>query len=180
MMDCDRSKSLLAAYVDGELAEALAGPLRKHLMECGACRTAASEAKALASWFVPTAPIAVPAGFAARVAARAAAQASAGAQALGGGGFVLRPAPRGPRADNPAGTARFAMAVAGLAAAVLVGLSLLLASGGGHQGFEERGGLRADEQSLEAELKRLEELNRAAEQRPVSVTPDQAAPPAPR
>ncbi len=169
MMDCDRSKTLLAAYMDGELAEGLAGPLRKHLLECGACRARASEAKALASWFVPTEPVAVPQGFASRVAALAMAGAPAqvgAATERAGADVVLRPAARGPRPVDASGSpARFAMALAGLAAAVLVGLSLWLAAGG-HQTFEEQRGLVADEQTLEAELKRLEELNRAAEQRP--------------
>ena len=70
-MECDRLKALVPVYVDGELSEELAAPMRRHLMECGACRAAVAEAKAMASWFVPGPEVAVPAGFAARVTQRA-------------------------------------------------------------------------------------------------------------
>lgn len=200
-MNCDRSKALVSVYVDGELSEELAGPLRRHLMECAECRASVSEAKAMASWFVPSAAIDVPEGFAARVTRLATSGAGvstsgiavSGAPGVGtsdramGGDDRLVPtrALRDPRPGIPAQlgthehagsyahpshapsahdpsrsidrTARFAMSLAAMAAAVLIGLTLLLASGDG-EGFDGRA-LQA-QQSVENALIELEELNR--------------------
>jgi len=168
-MNCDRSKALVSVYVDGELSEELAGPLRRHLMECAPCRASVSEAKALASWFVPTAALEVPEGFAARVARLAASGAgtlatSAMAEGGAGGHDWLLPAraihdPRlGARSDSSRldRTARFAMSLAAVAAALLIGLTLLLSVGDG-QGFD--GAIQA-QPSVENALDMLEELNR--------------------
>lgn len=190
-MNCDRSKALVSVYIDGELSEELAGPLRRHLMECAECRASVSEAKAIASWFVPTAAIGVPDGFAARVARLAVSGAgAAGVEASGhtaGGAdwFVPTRALREPRAGvpaqleprgpvsthGPAGhgsstqgqlrsvdrTARFAMSLAAMAAALLIGLTLLLASGDGG-GFD--GSAIQAQPSVENALNVLDELNR--------------------
>jgi len=67
-MDCNDARPLVPSYLDGELSEAQAGPLRKHLLACQACRASAQRAKNLTRWFEPTEPIAVPRNFAARVA----------------------------------------------------------------------------------------------------------------
>lgn len=69
---CDAARSLVPPYLDGELSEAQASPLRAHLLDCPACRETAKEGKALERWFVAE-PLAVgaPAGFAVRVARRA-------------------------------------------------------------------------------------------------------------
>jgi anti-sigma factor RsiW len=163
-MNCDRSKALVAIYVDGELGEELAGPLRRHLMQCADCRASVSEAKAMASWFVPGAPISVPEGFAARVARLAASSDRAGMVATGAASgddsvvpsrAVPEQRPRHLRSvDSPA---RFAMSLAAVAAAVLIGLTVLLASGDGRSldGTE----LHATPPVGEA-LKVLDELNR--------------------
>jgi anti-sigma factor RsiW len=200
-MNCDRSKALVSVYVDGELSEELAGPLRRHLMECAACRASVSEAKAMASWFVPTAAISVPEGFAARVARLAATGAGAldvgapgvgtsGRAAVGDDWLVPSRASHEPRlgaqaqlnvaqlatherseahvrpAHAPGGqpplrsvdrTARFAMSLAAAAAAVLIGLTMLLASGDGG-GFD--GSSIQAQPSVENALSVLEELNR--------------------
>ena len=69
---CDDARALVPSYLDGELSEAQASPLRAHLLDCPACRGVAKEGKALRRWFeFEPAPVSVPAGFAARVARRA-------------------------------------------------------------------------------------------------------------
>ena len=68
-MNCNDSRTLIPSYLDGELSEHQAAPLRQHLMDCQPCRKAASGQKALGRWFEhePTSDVAVPAGFAERV-----------------------------------------------------------------------------------------------------------------
>ena len=69
---CDRMKTLLSSYVDGELSEEQSAPLRTHLLECRACREATQESKVIRRWFTEAQePAEVPQGFAARVARRA-------------------------------------------------------------------------------------------------------------
>lgn len=69
---CDSARPLVPSYLDGELSEAQAAPLRTHLLECPACREVAKEGRALERWFVAeSTSVPVPAGFAARVARRA-------------------------------------------------------------------------------------------------------------
>jgi anti-sigma factor RsiW len=69
---CDDARPLVPSYLDGELTEVQASPLRAHLMDCPACREVAKEGKALARWFeTESARIEIPAGFSARVARRA-------------------------------------------------------------------------------------------------------------
>jgi len=71
-LSCDDSRSLVPGYLDGELTEEQAAPLRAHLFDCPGCREVAKQGKALARWFAPGAlDVAVPEGFAARVARRA-------------------------------------------------------------------------------------------------------------
>lgn len=67
-MNCTDARPLVPSYLDGELSEAQAGPLRKHLLSCQPCRAGAQAGKNLKRWFEPTEPIAVPRDFAARVA----------------------------------------------------------------------------------------------------------------
>jgi hypothetical protein len=70
-MQCDNAGPLIASYLDGELSEAQAAPLRKHLLDCQPCRASAQSEKALKRWFVDEGPAVVPPGFASRVARRA-------------------------------------------------------------------------------------------------------------
>jgi anti-sigma factor RsiW len=70
-MNCDHARPLIPSYLDGELSEAQAAPLRKHLLDCQACRGGAQSDKNLKRWFVADEPVAVPRDFAARVARRA-------------------------------------------------------------------------------------------------------------
>jgi anti-sigma factor RsiW len=69
---CDDARPLVPGYLDAELSEAQAAPLRTHLLDCPACREIAKEGKAFQRWFeYEPAPVSVPSGFAARVARRA-------------------------------------------------------------------------------------------------------------
>ena len=71
-LSCENSRPLVPVYLDGELTEEQAAPLRAHLFDCPGCREVAKEGKALARWFAHGAlEVAVPDGFAARVARRA-------------------------------------------------------------------------------------------------------------
>ena len=68
---CQNSEGLIPSYLDGELSEEQAAPLRKHLMECQPCRDLAQDEQAMKRWFIAEeAPVAPP-GFAARIARRA-------------------------------------------------------------------------------------------------------------
>lgn len=69
---CENAKSLTPIYLDGELSEEQAAPLRRHLLECQSCREVAQNEQALKRWFVSdTGGETAPPGFAARVARRA-------------------------------------------------------------------------------------------------------------
>lgn len=76
-MSCDAAGPLVGSYLDGELSEAQASPLRAHLLDCPVCREKAKEGRVLSRWFSvlreedEASPPVVPAGFAARVARRA-------------------------------------------------------------------------------------------------------------
>ena len=68
---CKRARTLIPGYLDGELSESQAGPLRKHLLSCPSCRAKAADLTNIKRWVhaaVPTGEIEVPMGFAARVA----------------------------------------------------------------------------------------------------------------
>ena len=70
---CESVRSLLSGYLDGELSEEQAAPLRAHLLDCRACRETVQEGRVIGRWFVRAQPAAVeiPQGFAARTARRA-------------------------------------------------------------------------------------------------------------
>lgn len=72
-MDCQDARASIQAYLDGELNEERAAPLRRHLMDCQPCRGSAQSGKNLKRWFSKAqAPApAVPRDFSARVARRA-------------------------------------------------------------------------------------------------------------
>lgn len=75
-MECQNARPLIQSYLDGELTEAQAAPLRKHLLDCQPCRASAQGEKNLKRWFVEPAAVAVPRDFAARVARLAFAEAA--------------------------------------------------------------------------------------------------------
>lgn len=73
---CENARTLVPSYLDGELGEAQASPLRNHLLDCPSCREIAKEERALKRWFearrVPNAMMPpVPDGFSSHVARRA-------------------------------------------------------------------------------------------------------------
>lgn len=105
---CDSARPLVPSYLDGELSEAQASPLRAHLLECPACREVAKEGRALERWFVTdSTPVAIPAGFSARVARRA----------FAGDPGLLVPEP--PRARERRTLLPFLLIASAVAAAVL-------------------------------------------------------------
>ena len=116
-ISCDNARSLVPSYLDGELSEAQASPLRNHLFDCPACREVAKEGRVLERWFEPAAaqPVSVPAGFAARVARRA----------LAGDPGVLMP--EEPAALRPRRSLLpFLLTACAVAAAVLLVLALAI------------------------------------------------------
>lgn len=73
-MECQDARASIQAYLDGELNEERAGPLRKHLLDCQPCRGSAQSEKNLKRWFQKAKTPAqnlVPRDFSARVARRA-------------------------------------------------------------------------------------------------------------
>lgn len=143
-MSCERSHALMTRYVDGELEEALAAPLRRHLLECNGCRGLAVETKNLRAWMEPRPAPAIPTGFAARVAERA----FSGAEPV----VTLRPV-GGSESSIPHLQA-FVLAATAVAAGVLFFLALGL-------GFANRPGGESLEAAPYTEaLELLEELER--------------------
>lgn len=110
---CDAARPLVPGYLDGELSEAQAAPLRTHLMDCVACREVAKEGKTLARWFeFELPPVSIPAGFAARVARRA----------FAGDPGLLVPEPPAIRQRRP--LLPFLLVATAIAAAVLLVLAI--------------------------------------------------------
>ena len=164
-MQCDDVLPLIAGYLDGELSEAQSAPVRQHLLACPACRQVTQDQKALKSWFQPTAPVAAPEGFAARVARRA---------FQGDSGLLVpQAAPSAPTEE--AGTLlRFAMNVTAVAAAALLVLSFTIQFG--KQPASST--LRADSTNLERALQSLDRLNQ--EERADALRAEEAEGPAAR
>ena len=183
-MNCGDARPLVASYLDGELTEAQAAPLRKHLLACHTCRGSAQAGKHLKRWFVATQPMAVPRDFSARVARLAfagATQSEDGPVAA----FAAAPAPGGAAAsavpaaasDVPAAASavpaaasavvekdgrilQFVLRLTVAAAAVALVTSVAI------QSLRRPGAaeLRADDQrtmTLDQALEKLDELDRA-------------------
>ena len=141
---CDDVKTLLSSYLDGELSEAQAAPVRSHLMACTTCRDTVQEGKVIRRWFQAGAgePVPIPSGFAARVARRA----------FAGDPGLLVPAEA---ETSPAETAEpkrapllpFLLTLSAAAAVLLFVLSLLLREQAGPTG----GDLRAEDRFWELE-----------------------------
>ena len=131
-LTCDAARPLVPSYLDGQLSELQASPLRGHLLACPACRESAKDEKVLKRWFaVEPEHVAVPAGFASRVARRA----------LAGDPGLLVPEPpvlgRARRSLTPV------LLVATAAAALLLFLLALTIQ---RQNLPSGDGLRAQEQ----------------------------------
>lgn len=148
---CQDALPLVPSYLDGELSEVRAGMLRKHLLDCQACRASAQDGKLLARWFVAPAraEFAPPTGFAARVARRAFAGDTGSSQVL---------TPAAPRESGR--LLQFVLTLSAAAAAIMMISAIALHD----QELPQAGGLNAatEPQPVEAVLRRLEELNREA------------------
>ncbi len=159
-MECNAANALIPGYVDGELSEAQAKPLRQHLLDCAACRSVTQEVKGLRGWFVAPSAVAVPPGFAERVARRAFAGDRGhqwGKREREEGGATLSIEPR---------VRSFVMTLTAVAAGLLLAISIYLATIQRPQTDD----LMADDLSPEAVVERLDELNR------VESTPQPADP----
>jgi len=149
MEACKQQQALIPSYLDGELSEAQAAPLRKHLLACQDCRNQAQGEKSLKVWFQAEGPVVVPDGFAARIARRA---------FDGDTGEPAAPMPV--REETP--ILRFVLAATSVAAAVLLILAVTLRS----SDLPSSDRLRADSdspQQLEEVLRELDRVNAVAE-----------------
>ena len=159
-MKCNQAQPLIPSYLDGELSEAQAGPLRKHLLDCQPCRGSAQGEKNLKRWFVPEAHVAVPRDFASRIARRA----FAGDR---GERLLEQPASVIVSRSGEDSNLRFVLQLTSLAAAALILLSLAI----GSLKLPSGNKMQADstrEVKLERAIDELDRLN-AAENRPNDV-----------
>jgi len=154
-MNCQSARPLIPLYLDGELTEPRASALRPHLLECPECRGVAQGGKALKTWLVPTEPVSVPDGFAARVARRALA---------GDPGLPVE----SERARVAAGLAaerqetpilQFVLQAVAVAAVLLITLSIAIR----RQELPDSEGLRASTGDAPSSLRALDEMNREFE-----------------
>lgn len=165
-MDCNRMKPLVPLYLDGELTEARAAPLRQHLLGCPRCRSVAQGETALKGWFASDEAVTVPVGFAARVARRA----FAGDVASAGGAAASVADPRPEPREAP--LMQFLLHATAIAATLLIALSI-----GMHRAnVPEITDLQADDSgSLSRVLEDLDGLNQqnAGPDAALSATEDQ-------
>jgi len=164
-MECTNARGLIPSYLDGELSEAQAGPLRKHLLGCQACRGEAQGEKNLKRWFSAEPPVAVPRDFAARVARRAFAGDTGEASTRSVAAALAAVAP--PQ-EGEGRLLVFVLRATAVAAGLLFALSIAI----GNLDLPSGARLMADtapETSLERALEELEKLN-AAEARPSEPT----------
>jgi anti-sigma factor RsiW len=146
----------MTMILDGELSEAQAAPLRKHLLECHACRNSAQDGKTLKRWFVQSnSDELAPRGFASRVAQQAFAGRRAAALEVAREVDEER-APVGDGSEDSGRVFAFVLKLTAVAAVVLFVLSLVLR----FQALPATTGLRADQRNQPS----LEELKRGLEQ----------------
>ncbi|MFT4541599.1 MAG: anti-sigma factor RsiW [Planctomycetota bacterium] len=174
-MNCRDASALVAGYLDDELSEAQAAPLRQHFLDCHSCRGQVQKGKSLQAWFPETPEVAVPSGFAKRVTRMAFAQVPAEAATDAASGqeqeLVLQPVGRrsepssmsstraafaGGGTTDRVSTRDFVLQLIAVAAVLLVALSISLR--GIHMPTD--GELQADDGSLIEALQGLDELNR--------------------
>lgn len=169
-MECQNARHLIPSYLDGELSEAQAGPLRKHLLDCQPCRGTAQGEKNLKRWFVDAGPVAIPRDFSARVARRAFAGDTGDRYAL--------PVAGGNSAAAQDGHLRFVLQLTAVAAAILIFLSIALS----RMNLPSESRLMADDHpeiSLERALDELDRLEQGAARAGLPVS-NQAQPAASR
>ena len=165
-MECHDARPLIPGYLDGEISEAQAAPLRQHLLECGACRASAQDGKALKEWFVDDGPVEVPAGFAARVARRA----FAGDRGVGPV-LVDSADSEGTGARGEGRVLSFVLQLTAAAAVLLIALSI------GIRAIElpSGGELHADGASKDWALQGLDRLNQAEDEQEEDEETEEAA-----
>ena len=184
-MRCDQAQALIPSYLDGELQEAQAAPLRKHLLDCQGCRGGAQAGKNLKRWFEPGVAGAIPQGFASRVARRAFAGDTgepeiellpARSPSVSAPAATIRPAARG--SEDP--IYRFVLQATAAAALVVLALSLALRS----QTLPSGSRMRADDVrgqvTVEQALERLDRMNDAEEASKTSRPPAASTTPPPK
>lgn len=154
-MNCETARPLVPLYIDGELTEPRASGLRPHLLECPDCRGVVQGAKALKTWFVPTQPVSVPNGFAARVARRA----FAGDRGLAGESGRGEVPAAGARSHQETPILQFVLQAVAVAAVLLITLSIAIR----RQELPDSEGLRALSGSGSSSLRALDALNRERE-----------------
>ncbi len=162
-MNCNQATTLIGPYLDGELNEAQAGPLRRHLLACAGCRTGVQSHKDLQRWFVEAEPVVVPAGFAARVAQAAFAGESRALPTVP----ALQPTPfvvaAGRAEDRPRAEGRLLRFVLGLTSVAAAATIMVVLSTRDNR-LSEGAGLRADERprlTMDQAVEELEALQRA-------------------
>jgi anti-sigma factor RsiW len=177
-MECQQSQSLIPSYLDGELSEAQAAPLRKHLLDCQPCRAGAQGEKNQKRWFSAKLPVSVPHGFAARVARRAFAGDTGETQVeilpAGAGGVFARSASaamsldraalqssraHAERGASEAQLLRFVVQATAAAALLVLVLSIALRSLSLPAGSNLRAADGRNEIGVEKALERLDQMN---------------------
>jgi hypothetical protein len=163
-MECSQARSLVPSYLDGELSQAQAAPLRRHLLDCQPCRAGAQGEKNLKRWFVASEVVEVPQDFAARVARRAFAGDTGdrfGEPMLAGGlaGGRSRSIRSGSRAGAEDDNLRFVLQITSIAALVLIVLSIALKSFNLPSGLDLEA--QRPETSLEQAIEQADRLQRA-------------------
>jgi anti-sigma factor RsiW len=157
---CQNALPLVPSYLDGELSEARAGLLRKHLLDCASCRNSVQDSKVLSRWFATEKRLefAPPTGFAARVARRAFA---------GDAGSEPELVPQAPRESGR--LLQFVLTLTAVAAAIMLVSAIALHD----QRLPEADQLDAAQPpvSLESVKLQLDELNRLEQQPATKPTP---------
>jgi len=150
-LSCENACTLIPSYLDGEVSEEQAGPLRQHLMACPACREVTKSETALGRWIVAGPPVAAPAGFASRI-ARAAFSGRAEPE------LPPQPEPSQP-AERDGALYSFVLAATATAAAALFALSIGLqrASLPSESGLDAAPELDTLLREIELENRQLEE-----------------------
>ena len=149
MMDCSDALARIPRFLDDELPEAEAAPLRAHLMDCPDCRGQAQDARSVSAWFVKPAQVEVPDGFSARVSRRA----------VAGDRGVWTPVPAAAPVlsesaeDDPMRS--FVVSAVAIAALVLLALSIALR----RWDMPDSQGLSADDVGTDQVLEALREMN---------------------
>jgi len=184
-MRCDQAQALIPSYLDGQLQEVQAAPLRKHLLDCQGCRGGAQAGKNLKRWFEPDASGAIPQGFAARVARRAFAGDTgepeiellpARSPAVPAFAGPIRAAARG--SEDP--VYRFVLQATAAAALVVLALSLALRSQTLPSGSRLRAADVRGEITVEQALERLDRMNDAEEVSKTRALPATSTTPSPK